>query len=111
MQEGLEVAVLLLSPIVPHCTRELWHVLGHTGDVVDASWPVADSAALVQDEISYVLQVNGKKRSQLQAAVNTSTEDLEKQALADETVQRHLEGKTLVKVVVVPGRLINIVVR
>ena len=111
MQEGLEVAVLLLSPIVPHCTRELWHVLGHTGDVVDASWPVADSAALVQDEISYVLQVNGKKRSQLQAAVNTSTEDLEKQALADQTVQRHLEGKTLVKVVVVPGRLINIVVR
>ena len=111
MQEGLETAVLLLSPIVPHCTKVLWEALGHDGDVVDAAWPQCDPAALVQDEITMIVQVNGKKRAELQVAADASNEALEKLALADEAAQRHLDGKTVVKVVVVPGRLINIVVR
>lgn len=111
MQEGLETAVLLLSPIIPHCTRELWQALGHEEDVVDASWPVTDPDALVQDEIVMVVQVNGKKRAELTVAADASKDDLESLALNDEAVKRHLDGKTVVKVVVVPGRLINIVVR
>ena len=111
MQEGLETAVLLLSPIVPHCTKVLWEALGHDGDVVDAAWPQCDPAALVQDEITMIVQVNGKKRAELQVAADASNEALDKLALADEAAKRHLDGKTVVKVVVVPGRLINIVVR
>lgn len=111
IQEGLETAVLLLSPIVPHCTRVLWEALGHGTDVVDATWPTSDPAALVQDEITLIAQINGKKRAELQVAADASNESIEQLALENEAVQRHLEGKSVVKVIVVPGRLINIVVR
>lgn len=111
MQEGLEAAVLLLSPIVPHCTHILWQVLGNSGDIVDARWPQVDSTALVQEEISLVVQVNGKKRAELSVAVDAGKETIEQLALNDDAVMRHLAGKSVVKVVVVPGRLINIVVR
>ncbi|MEM7465464.1 MAG: leucine--tRNA ligase [Pseudomonadota bacterium] len=111
MQEGLETAVLLLSPIVPHCTNVLWQALGHDGDVVDAAWPVSDETALVQDQIMLVVQVNGKKRGELQVPADLDKDEVEKMALADSSVARHLVDKTVVKVIVVPGRLINIVVR
>ena len=111
IQEGLETAVLLLSPIVPHCTRVLWEALGQGGDVVDAAWPKSDPAALVQDEITLIAQINGKKRAELLVAADASNEAIEQLALANEAVQRHLDGKSVVKVIVVPGRLINIVVR
>mgnify|MGYP001221010002 CR=1 FL=1 len=112
MQEGLESAVLLLSPIVPHCTDVLWRALGHdTESLLDARWPTVDERAMVRDEIPIVVQVNGKKRAEINVAVDCPQAELERAALAEPNVQRAIAGKTVVKIVVVPGRLINIVVR
>ena len=107
MQEGLEIATLLLSPIVPHITETVWQALGKTGDLV---WPIADTSALVRDEIELIIQVNGKKRGAIGVAANAPKESIEALALADENVQRFTEGKTVRKCIVVPGRLVNIVV-
>ncbi|MGR8947503.1 MAG: leucine--tRNA ligase [Gammaproteobacteria bacterium] len=111
LQEGLEAAVLLLSPIVPHCTRVMWQALGHQGDIVDAAWPVADAQAMEQEELNMVVQINGKKRASMLAAVDAQQQQLEEQALSLDAVKRHLDDKSIVKIVIVPGRLINIVVR
>jgi len=111
MQEGLEAAVLLLAPIVPHCTETLWRALGREESLVDARWPEPDSAALVRDEISLVVQVNGKKRAEISAPADSEKHVLEAAALQDPNVARTIGDKTVVKVIVVPGRLINVVVR
>ena len=109
-QEALETAVLLLAPIVPHITHALWHALGHTNAVVDERWPGVDESALVRDAIEFVVQVNGKLRARLTVAADTSREQIEALALADERVQQFVAGKTLRKVIVVPGKLVNLVV-
>lgn len=112
LQEGLEAAVLLLAPIVPHCTDALWRALGHESEpLLDARWPTVDEHALVRDEILIVVQVNGKKRAEINVAANCPTPELESAALADANVLRAIKGKTVVKIVLVPGRLINVVVR
>ena len=108
-QEALDVAVLVLSPIVPHICHQLWHALGHNETVVDASWPVADESAMVRSEIEVVLQVNGKVRAKQSVPADISKDDLEKMALENENVQRFTEGKTVRKVIVVPGKLVNVV--
>jgi len=108
-QEALDVAVLVLSPIVPHICHQLWHALGHSETVVDASWPVADESAMVRSEIEVVLQVNGKVRAKQSVPADTSKDDLEKMALENENVQRFTDGKTVRKVIVVPGKLVNVV--
>lgn len=108
-QEALDVAVLVLSPIVPHICHKLWHALGHSETVVDASWPVADESAMVRSEIEVVLQVNGKVRAKQSVPADISKDDLEKLALENENVQRFTEGKTVRKVIVVPGKLVNVV--
>ena len=102
MQEGLEIATLILSPIVPHITETVWQALGKTETM---SWPSVDERALVQDTIELIIQVNGKKRSAINVAADASKEYIETQALADENVQRFAEGKTVRKCIVVPGRL------
>ncbi len=107
MQEGLEIATLILSPIVPHVTETVWAALGKTEAM---TWPTVDESALVQDSIELVLQVNGKKRGAINVAADASKDDIEAQALADENVLRFTEGKTVRKCIVVPGRLVNIVV-
>jgi leucyl-tRNA synthetase len=109
-QEALEAIVLMLSPIIPHICQELWQQLGHASDIVLENWPQVDSAALQQDSLQMVVQVNGKLRSKLTVALNTGKEDIEKMALADENVLRYIEGKTIRKVIVVPKKLVNIVV-
>jgi len=112
LQEGLEAAVLLLAPIVPHCTDTLWRALGHESEsLLDAAWPQADARAMVRDEIDIVVQVNGKKRAQINVAADCPKAELEAAALADANVQRSIGNKAVVKIVVVPGRLINVVVR
>lgn len=111
MREGLETAVLLLAPIVPHCTDALWRALGHPDPLVDARWPQADPQALERDEITLVVQVNGKKRAEITVPADSDERALEAAALADDNVSRTIEGKQIVKVIVVPGRLINVVVR
>ena len=107
--EALTSAVLLLSPIAPHICHALWQALGHSESVADAKWPAVDEKALVRSSITLVLQVNGKVRGKIEVAADISKQDIEKIALADENVQRFIEGSTIRKIIVVPGRLINIV--
>jgi leucyl-tRNA synthetase len=109
-REALEAAVLLLSPVIPHASHALWQALGHAGAVIDAPWPAVDAAALSRDSYELVLQVNGKLRGRLQAPSDAGREALEALALADENVQRFIEGKPVRKVIVVPGKLVNVVV-
>jgi leucyl-tRNA synthetase len=110
MQEALEAAVQLLAPIVPHSCQALWAELKGGANLLDAPWPKVDAAALVQDEIELVLQVNGKLRGSITVAKEASKEAIEQLALANPNVQKFMEGKPAKKVVVVPGRLVNIVV-
>ncbi|MEN7343749.1 MAG: leucine--tRNA ligase [Pseudomonadota bacterium] len=109
-QEALETAVLLLSPIVPHITHELWHALGHDNAIVDERWPSVDAEALVRDEIEIVVQVNGKLRARLQMPADAEKAALESAALTEENVKSFIADKPVRKIIVVPGRLVNIVV-
>ncbi len=109
-QEALEAAVLLLSPIVPHICHTLWRELRPTGDVMRERWPELDESALIQDEIELVLQVNGKLRGHMRAPKSAGREQLEQLALAHDAVTRFTNGQAVKKVVVVPGRLVNVVV-
>ena len=110
IQEALESVILMLAPIVPHFCHALWDHLGHEGAVMDASWPEVDESALIQDSILIVLQVNGKLRDKIEVPKNMSKEDLERNALENDAVKRFSDGKTVRKVIVVPGRLVNVVV-
>jgi leucyl-tRNA synthetase len=109
-QEAFEVIVRLLAPIVPHVTHVLWQALGHDGAVMDAPWPHADESALLQDNIEIVVQVNGKLRGKVQVPVSADQAQVRALATADENVMRHTEGKPVKKVIVVPGKLVNIVI-
>ena len=109
LQEGLETVALLLAPITPHISHELWNRLGHEGAIIDASWPVVDESALVQDSIVLVIQVNGKLRGQIEMPAAASREEVEAAARGNENVLRFLDGLTIRKVIVVPGKLVNIV--
>ena len=108
--EALEIAVALLSPIVPHITHALWWELGHAQAMVDTPWPTVDSAALKQDSIEIVVQVNGKLRGRVAVPVTAAENKVREIALADAAVARHVAGKAVKKVIVVPGKLVNIVV-
>ncbi len=110
VQEALQTAVLLLCPIVPHICESLWERLGQKGICSLASWPKADEDAMVEDKKLIIFQVNGKLRGRESVSIDISKEALEKLALADQGVQRHITGKTIRKVIVIPGRLVNIVV-
>ncbi|MNN28914.1 Leucine--tRNA ligase [compost metagenome] len=109
LQEGLEAVALLLAPITPHISHALWQQLGHAEAIIDATWPQVDEAALVQDSLTLVVQVNGKLRGEIQVAASASREDVEAAARANENVLRFTEGTTIRKVIVVPGKLVNIV--
>ncbi|HEX5364100.1 MAG TPA: leucine--tRNA ligase, partial [Gallionella sp.] len=109
-QEVLEAIVLMLCPIVPHLSQALWTELRPGSDVLEQSFPVSDPAALVQDEIELVIQVNGKLRGSIRVAKDADKATIERLALEHEAVQKQMAGAVAKKVVVVPGRLINIVV-
>ncbi len=109
IHEGLETITLLLAPITPHICHELWHRLGHADPVIDAGWPVLDDSALVQDSLQLVIQVNGKLRGQIEMPASASREEVEAAARANENVLRFVDGLTIRKVIVVPGKLVNIV--
>ncbi|MEO6823662.1 MAG: leucine--tRNA ligase [Nitrosospira sp.] len=110
IHESLEKIVLLLSPIVPHICHALWKELRPGTELLDQSWPQADRTALVQDEIELVVQVNGKLRGQILVAIDAQREEIERLALESDPVQKFVAGKTVKKMVLVPGRLVNIVV-
>jgi len=109
-REALEAAILLLSPIVPHISHTLWKALGHKEDVLNASWPVVDESALVRSSVEIVIQINGKVRGKIEAAVDADQNTLQSQALQQENVIRFMEGKPVRKVIHVPNKLLNIVV-
>ena len=109
-QEAFSAISLLLAPIVPHIAESLWQALGHDGMAATAAWPQVDESALVRDSITLVVQVNGKLRGQIEVAPDASQEHIEQSALADAHVQPLLEGKSIKKIIIVPGRLVNVVV-
>lgn len=108
-QEALEMVVLMLAPVTPHICHALWQALGHSDAVVDAEWPAVDESALVQNTLELIVQVNGKVRGKVQVSASAGDEDTKAAALANENVQKFLEGVTVRKVIVVKGRLVNIV--
>ncbi len=108
-REAIEACVLLLAPITPHACHALWRSLGHDGAVIDATWPAFDESALARDSIELVVQVNGKLRARLEVPADADKAAVEALAVANDNVQRHIDGKTLRKVIVVPGKLVNIV--
>ena len=109
MREAIESIILLLSPITPHITQQLWYEMGYDELLADKTWPVCDESALVRDEIELVVQVNGKLRSKINVATDADNDAIEAMALADEKIVTNIDGKTVRKVIVVPGRLVNIV--
>jgi leucyl-tRNA synthetase len=108
-REALEAAVLLLAPIAPHICHTLWNELGHDAAVLDAKWPEVDASALVESSIKLMVQVNGKVRGEIILPADADKDSIESAALAEPNAQRFTEGKTIRKVIVVPGRLVNIV--
>ena len=109
-QEALELVVQMLSPIVPHAGHLLWRALGHADALIDHAWPQPDVAALVRDSIDVVIQVNGKLRSQVTVEASATEQQIREAALADAIVQKWIEGKPIRKVIVVKGKLVNVVV-
>jgi leucyl-tRNA synthetase len=106
----LEGFVQLLAPFAPHVAEELWEKLGHTTSLAYKPWPVYDAAKCIEATIEIVFQVNGKIRSKVSVAPDTSKEQLEEFALADVNVQKYLKGKKIIKKIIVPKKLVNIVI-
>jgi leucyl-tRNA synthetase len=111
LREAVETTLLLLGPIAPHVTEELWAQLGHTESLFTRPWPEADPAALVRNEVTLVVQVDGKVRSRLNIAVGTPEDRIQRLALADERIQPWVRERAVERVVVVANRLVNIVTR
>ena len=110
VRESLETIILLLSPIVPHICHELWKKLNYKTSLIDEKWPNADKLALAKDSIEIVVQVNGKLRSRIIVDVNADEEKIKSLVIKDKNVQRYI-GKNKVKnIIIVPGRLVNVVV-
>ena len=107
--EGVSILLRLLGPIAPHISHTLWKELDYGDDVLSAPWPAVDESALVKDSIELVVQVNGKLRGKVQVPADAGKEAVEEAALAEENVQRFLEDKTIRKIIVVPGKLVNVV--
>jgi len=108
--EGFSVLLRLLSPITPHIAHHLWRELGYGTDILQAAWPEADPAALAADEIELVVQVNGKLRGNIRVAKSADRAAIEKLALEEPNVQKHIGAQPVKKIIMVPGRLVNVVV-
>lgn len=111
LNKAMQCLIIILSPFTPHICEEMWRHIGKTDSLVTVSWPEYDEAALVKDEVEIVIQVNGKLKDKLNVANNLDRAALEKVAMESEKIQALLEGKTVVKVVAVPNKLLNIVVK
>ena len=109
LREGLGIVLRLLAPIAPHVTHALWRELDFGDDIQHAGWPQVDETALVSDTIELVVQVNGKVRGKIQVAADADSAAIEQAALANENVQRFIEGLKVRKVIVVPKKLVNVV--
>jgi leucyl-tRNA synthetase len=110
LHEGMNILLRMLAPIAPHVCHVLWRELGYGEDILEAAWPEPDAQALVVDEQEIVVQVNGKLRGSIRVPHGAANEVVEKAALDNPAVRKFFDGKTPRKVVVVPGRLVNVVV-
>jgi len=110
MQEGLEIAVLGLSPIIPHVTHALWRALGHQTALIDERWMTVDAGALQTSSVTMVVQVNGRLRGHIAVDADADEATVHAAALADPNVQKFIGMGAVRKVIVVPGKLVNIVV-
>jgi leucyl-tRNA synthetase len=111
LREAVETVLLLLGPISPHVTEELWAHLGHGESLFRRPWPTPDPGALARQEVTVVLQVDGKVRSRLTLEIDAAEARVQSLALADDKVRPWLDGRTVERVVVVPNRLVNVVTR
>ena len=110
-QEAIEIMVKCLSPVMPHVCHHLWLLLGGERAVVDSSWPKVDVSALVQENVQIIAQVNGKLRAKIMAPLDSNNQTIQEIALADEKIEKFTTNKQILKVIVVPNKLINIVVK
>jgi leucyl-tRNA synthetase len=110
IKEALDIAVLCLSPIIPHATHALWYGLGHAGALIDESWPAVDAAALAQSTLEIVVQVNGKLRGRVSVSIDADESAVREAALADLNVQKFIGAGAVRKVIVVKNKLVNVVV-
>lgn len=110
-KELLEQVVILLNPFAPHISEELWSLLGHTNSVCDATWPQVNEAYLVEDEQQLTISFNGKARFQMNFAATASSDEIQAITLQDERTIKYIDGKTVVKVIVVPKKIVNIVLK
>jgi len=111
IKEAIEAVVVLLAPIAPHIAEELWMRLGSKESIFKISWPAYDPAAIIEEEITMVIQVNGKLRSRITVPADASDEEIKEGALSDEKARKWIEGKEIKKVIVVPKKLVNVVVK
>jgi leucyl-tRNA synthetase len=111
LHEGLGIVLRLLAPIAPHLTHHLWRELGYGEEILHAPWPAPDEAALVQERIQYVVQVNGKVRARIQVPAEADQAAIEAEARADDNVRRFVGDAPVRKVIVVPNKLVNIVAK
>ena len=110
-QEAIEIMVKCLSPVMPHVCHHLWFLLGGSAAAVDSNWPVVDQSALVQDNVQIIAQVNGKLRAKIMAPLDSNNETIQEIALSNEKIKGFTEKKEIIKVIVVPNKLINVVVK
>jgi leucyl-tRNA synthetase len=109
LREGMAIVLRLLSPIAPHVSPYLWHELGYGDDILAAGWPQVDEDALRQESIELVVQVNGKVRAKVQVPADADNTTVEQAARDNENVRKFVGDATIRKVIVVPGKLVNIV--
>ena len=108
-KQYIEGFVKLISPIVPHIAEELWSKLGNEESIAYAAWPAYDEAKLVDDEVEIVVQINGKVKAKLMVPADATREKLEEIAMGEDSIKEQIDGKTVRKVIAVPGKLVNIV--
>lgn len=108
-REAMDVITRLIAPFAPHMAEEFWHMLGYEGSVTDSEWPAYDESALVEDTVKYPVSFNGKMRYMVEAPADASREEVEKLALGDAAAAKWLDGRTPKKVIVVPGKIVNVV--
>jgi leucyl-tRNA synthetase len=109
-REAVMTLAQLMAPMTPHLAEDIWALQGGTGLIINAPWPVADEAMLVENSVTMPIQINGKRRAEITVPTDMSKDDIEKIALSDEAVIRTQDGATPKKVIVVPGRIVNVVV-
>ena len=109
LSSAISSVLTLLSPITPHICEELWEMLGGSGMLLYTAWPQSDESALERDEIEIVVQVNGKLRGRFRVPAKADKSEVEALALADENIKKHIDGLSVRKVIVVPGKLVNVV--